>query len=97
MDKKIIIVVIVTSLILITFGYFSEKERYPECFVTNEKCEAPYDKEPMFYENGELVQCCRKPHYLLQGLDSEGQGMTQYCRDFKTDIFDKNITSLSKY
>ena len=90
--KKEIVSVIITLIVVGTFVYFSEKERYPECFITNEECHKPYDVEPMYYKGGGLVQCCRKPHYLLQGID-----ILDYCFDFKKNILDKNITGLSKY
>ena len=85
--------VVVTLIVGITFIYFSEKARYPECFITNEECHNPYNEEPMFYKNDKLIQCCRKPHYMLQGIEE----LTDYCMDFKKEILDKNITRLSKY
>ena len=93
MNKALWIGVIVTLLLVSIFWYFSEKQRYPECFLTDEnECNKPYDKEPMFYKNDKLIQCCRKPHYMLQGID-----VIEYCFYFKQDILDKNITGLSKY
>ncbi len=93
MNKEFWIGVGVTLILSIAFIYFSEKARYPECFITDEKCYLPYDEEPMFYKNDKLIQCCRKPHYMLQGVED----LTNYCLDFKKEILDKNITRLSKY
>ncbi len=79
-------------MILMAFLLLLQYYNQPECYLTNEKCNFPYDQEEMFFDSSNLIQCCKRPHYLLQGI-----GVIDYCLEFKREILDKNITTLSKY
>ena len=85
----IIAFVMVASLMVIGYNIYHKQ---PECYLTNEGCNFPYDQEEMFFDSNSLIQCCKKPHYMLQGIN-----VIDYCLEFKREIIDKNITQLSKY
>ena len=93
METRIwIVILIVVALVSSLLGHLNEARVSPECYLTNEKCIYPYDREEMFFDSNSLIQCCKRPHYLLQGID-----VIDYCMEFKREILDKNITRLSKY
>lgn len=72
-------------------NYFYLDNR-PECYVSNNgNCMRGYHEIDMYYNNGNLIQCCNGREEL--GFDHE---VLDYCYSYKTDIIDKNITVLTK-
>ena len=89
-DKKKIIIGlgIIVVILLINFiganflGKWFYFDNRPECYIsTQDKCMNGYDLRPLyFYSTIPFYQCCLKPHYLLQGLDTN-------LRDYSWDFY----------
>lgn len=55
---------------------------YPECYLTTkEKCIGSYDRVLLMHDWSILGyhQCCKKPHYVLQGIEPTIFTMKNFC------------------
>ena len=76
MKNKRLILAIVSMFIVIGSiiggSYVIINESRPECYLAEEyECMGGYDKIYLQYpqEEGFAHECCKEPHYLLQGLE----------------------------
>jgi len=74
--NKTLILAIVSVIIVVVCimggGYVMINESKPECYLAEEDiCMGGYDKTSLQYpiEEGFNHECCRRPHYILQGLE----------------------------
>lgn len=61
-----------------------DRATLPECYLTTEAvCAEGYDAHAMpgYWSMIETMQCCREPHYVLQGIEPTLYSMTLLCNE----------------
>ena len=103
--KYVITIGVLLFVVVGSIIYFNNNR--PECYITNKNsCMLEYDKinfemnywDKDFkdeYGNFSLgwIQCCKRPHYLLQTIEPTLYVMKNFCEEVnKTQYYNKNGT-----